>query len=86
MDYEFIKKQYTQRPKVDQDYEFNDTVRIGRGSYGQVYKAIQKKTIKQNNINPVRYYALKEVEMSSYSPSTCRELAVSINLTIRYSK
>lgn len=74
MDYEFVMKQYAQRPKVDQEYDFND--RIGRGSYGQVYKAIQKSKSQNKSPKKIQYFALKEIEMSSYSSSTCRELAV----------
>lgn len=76
MDYKFVMKQYAQRQKVNQEYEFNDGVRIGRGSYGQVYKAIQKSRSQNKSSKKTQYYALKEVEMSSYSSSTCRELAV----------
>lgn len=77
MDYEFVMKQFEQRPKVYQEYVFNDGVRIGHGSYGQVYKAIQKSKSQNKSSPKTQYFAMKEVEMSSYSSSTCRELAVS---------
>lgn len=70
MDFQFTSDAAIRRPKVFDDYDFNDNVRIGRGSYGQVYKAREKKS------NDNKFYALKEVELSAYSPSTCREIAV----------
>lgn len=73
MDYKFVADSIQQRPKVLDDYEFNDDVRIGRGSYGQVYKVREKSSKDQH-----KFYALKEVELSHYSPSTCRELAVGV--------
>lgn len=85
MDYKFVKKQFEQRPKVYQEYVFNDGVRIGRGAYGQVYKAIQNTKSPNKSSEKNQYFALKEVEMSSYSSSTCRELAVSImNIFFHY--
>lgn len=74
MDYEFVLKMAKLRPKVNQEFSFNDHVRIGRGSYGQVFKA-KKKTC-DKYLSDFKYYALKEVELTSYSPSTCREIAV----------
>lgn len=71
MDFEFLATATANRPKVFDDYDFNESVRIGRGSYGQVYKAREK------NSSNDQFFALKEVEMTSYSPSTCREIAVS---------
>lgn len=74
MDYQFVSNASKNRPRVLEDYEFNENVRIGRGSYGQVYKAREK-----SSNNSMRFYALKEVELTSYSPSTCREIAVCLN-------
>lgn len=71
MDYQFVSEMAKKRPSVREDYQFNEDVRIGRGSYGQVYKAVEKRSR-----NYRKYYALKEVELTSYSPSTCREIAV----------
>lgn len=71
MDFQFVSDAAKKRPSVLQDYEFNENERIGRGSYGQVYKA--RKTAPADI---VQYYAVKEVELSSYSPSTCREISV----------
>lgn len=71
MDYQFVLETGKKRPRVREDYEFNASVRIGRGSYGQVYKAVEKPSPHLR-----KYYALKEVELTSYSPSTCREIAV----------
>lgn len=75
MDYQFVTEMAKKRPRVLEDYQFNEDVRIGRGSYGQVYKAVEKLSR-----NYRKYYALKEVELTSYSPSTCREIAVRILL------
>lgn len=74
MDYQFVSEAAKNRPRVLEEYEFNANVRIGRGSYGQVYKAREKSTI-----NDHKFYALKEVELTSYCPSTCREIAVCSN-------
>lgn len=74
MDYQFVSEASKNRPRVLEDYEFNEHVRIGRGSYGQVYKAREK-----SSNNSMTFYALKEVELTSYSPSTCREIAVCFN-------
>lgn len=83
MDFQFVSDAAKKRPRVLQDYEFNENVRIGRGSYGQVYKA--------RKIAPAdifQFYAVKEVELSSYSPSTCREISVNFNFfhVFAYSK
>lgn len=72
MDFEFIKNTKMARPKFNDDYEFDESLQIGRGSYGTVYK-IREKGKKSNG----KYYALKVVELTPYSPSTCREIAVS---------
>lgn len=74
MDFEFVKKAACQRPKITDEYLFNENQQqiIGRGSYGIVYK-VQSKDEKNQ-----RFYALKVVELTPYSPSTCREIAVSV--------
>lgn len=74
MDYQFVLDAAKKRRRVLEDYEFNENVRIGRGSYGQVYKAVEKPSTCFR-----KYYALKEIELTSYSPSTCREIAVSLD-------
>lgn len=71
MDFQFVSEAEKKRPRVLDDYEFNENVRIGRGSYGQVYKARKKLSTEM-----FEFYAVKEVELSSYSPSTCREISV----------
>lgn len=76
MDYDFVSRMGKQRPRVNQEFEFNDSVRIGRGSYGQVFKAQKKGWNKSDK--DLQFFALKEVELTSYSPSTCREIAVSL--------
>lgn len=77
MDYQFVKNTKYRRPRVLEEYEFNEDVRVGCGSYGQVYKARKK-----SSTNSMEFYALKEVELTSYSPSTCREIAVRISIKI----
>lgn len=72
MDYQFVSDASKNRPRVLEDYEFNEHVRIGRGSYGQVYKAREK-----SSNNSMTFYALKEVELAVNS--TCREIAVCFN-------
>lgn len=76
MDYQFVSEAKKNRRTVFQEYDFNENVRIGRGSYGQVYKAREKSTFIDRS-KP--FYALKEVELTSYSPSTYREIAVCLN-------
>lgn len=73
MDYEFVKCTTSARLKVDDNYEFNESLQIGRGSYGVVYK-VREKGEHENK----KFYALKVIELAPYSPSTCREIAVSI--------
>lgn len=74
MDFEFVKRSSSVRPKVTHEYAFdkNEQQIIGRGSYGVVYK------VKSKDEKNERFYALKVVEQSPYSPSTCREISVSI--------
>lgn len=72
MDFSFVLKQYESRPNVEDEFDFNENFIIGKGSYGHVYK-VQKKSIDDDN----KYYALKELNMSTHLHSTCRELAVS---------
>lgn len=71
MDFQFVSEAAKKRPRVLEDYEFDENVRIGRGSYGQVYKAL-----KRSPSDISQFYAVKEVELSLYSPSTCREISV----------
>lgn len=73
MDFDFVKKTACVRPKVTDEYAFNENQQqiIGRGSYGVVYK------VRKKDETSMRFYALKVVELTPYSPSTCREIAVS---------
>lgn len=59
MDYDFVSKQYAQRPKIDQEYDFNDGVRIGRGSYGQVYKAIKKSKSHNKSTKKIQFFCVE---------------------------
>lgn len=73
MDFEFVKKTASVRPKVADEYALNTNQLqiIGRGSYGIVYK------VQSKDVTNKRFYALKMVELTPYSPSTCREISVS---------
>lgn len=72
MDHEFIRKTESQRPKIEDNFELNENYQIGRGSYGVVYKVKRKSNNSHN-----RFYALKLVDLTPYSASTCREISVS---------
>lgn len=77
MDYEFVRCTEATRPKVEDNYEFDDNLQIGRGSYGTVYKIREK----GSDLNR-KYFALKVVELTPYSPSTCREISVCIIFSV----
>lgn len=68
MDYEFKNETNSIRQKVEDLFDF-EGCKVGRGTYGHVYKATTKKTPKQE-------YALKQIEGTGISMSACREIAV----------
>ena len=70
MDYEFKKKSAMSREKVEDLFEF-EGCKVGRGTYGHVYKA------KRKDGSDPKEYALKQIEGSGLSMSACRELASS---------
>ena len=70
MDYEFKRMLATKRRKVEDYYDY-EGCKVGRGTYGHVYKAISK------DPNEKKEYALKQIEGSGISMSACREIAVS---------
>lgn len=72
MDDNFIREAQAKRPKIEEHFDLKEEHQIGRGSYGVVYKVQRKSAIKSN-----KYYALKLVDLSPYSSSTCREISVS---------
>jgi len=69
MDYEFKKRSAQNREKVEDLFEF-EGCKVGRGTYGHVYKAKRKE-----GIDP-KEYALKQIEGSGLSMSACREIAL----------
>ncbi|KAI1294701.1 Cyclin-dependent kinase 8 [Halotydeus destructor] len=70
MDYEFKVRLTTERAKVEDEFEF-EGCKVGRGTYGHVYKA-KKKT----DLSDKRDYALKQIEGTGISMSACREIAL----------
>lgn len=71
MDFEFKQSLATKRPKVEDLFEY-EGCKVGRGTYGHVYKAIKKDSSDKNE------YALKLIEGTGISMSACREIAVRI--------
>ena len=74
MDYEFKKRTAQTRERVEDLFEF-EGCKIGRGTYGHVYKA------KRKDGSDPKEYALKQIEGSGLSMSACREIAVSVGPT-----
>lgn len=70
MDYEFKMKTQAERTKVEDLFEY-EGCKVGRGTYGHVYKAHRKER------NDTKDYALKQIEGTGLSMSACREIAVS---------
>lgn len=70
MDYEFKRRTAQQREKVEDLFEF-EGCKVGRGTYGHVYKA------KRKDGSDPKEYALKQIEGAGLSMSACREIAVS---------
>jgi len=69
MDYEFKVKTAQLREKVENLFEF-EGCKVGRGTYGHVYKA------KRKDGSDPKEYALKQMEGSGLSMSACREIAL----------
>lgn len=69
MDYDFKVRLVNERNKVEDEFDFEGK-KIGRGTYGHVYKAIRKES------NDGREYALKQIEGTGISMSACREIAL----------
>lgn len=78
MDYEFKMKTQNERVKVEDLFDY-EGCKIGRGTYGHVYKGRRK------DGSDNRDYALKQIEGTGLSMSTCREIAVSTNQLFRTS-
>ncbi|CAB4063624.1 CDK8_11 [Lepeophtheirus salmonis] len=63
------RKTSAQREKVEDIFEF-EGCKVGRGTYGHVYKA------KRKDGSDPKEYALKQIEGSGLSMSACREIAL----------
>lgn len=70
MDARFKEKLSERRQKVEELFDY-EGCKVGRGTYGHVYKAISKDPTKKG-----REYALKQIEGTGISMSACREIAV----------
>ncbi|XP_063954817.1 cyclin-dependent kinase 8-like isoform X1 [Lytechinus pictus] len=68
MDYEFKQQTSQVRESVEDLFDF-EGCKVGRGTYGHVYKATTKK-------EPKKEYALKQIEGTGISMSACREVAL----------
>lgn len=69
MDYDFKMKTQAERTKVE-DLFIYEGCKVGRGTYGHVYKARRKE-------GGDKEYALKQIDGTGLSMSACREIAVS---------
>ncbi|XP_067883415.1 cyclin-dependent kinase 19 isoform X5 [Heterodontus francisci] len=69
MDYDFKTKLAAEREKVEDLFEY-EGCKVGRGTYGHVYKA------KRKDGNDEKEYALKQIEGTGISMSACREIAL----------
>ncbi|XP_054272450.1 cyclin-dependent kinase 8 [Macrosteles quadrilineatus] len=70
MDYEFKIKTANERTKVEDLFDY-EGCKVGRGTYGHVYKARRKDGPDMN-----REFALKQIEGTGLSMSACREIAL----------
>lgn len=75
MDYEYKLKTAAERAKVEDLFDY-EGCKVGRGTYGHVYKAKRKdaRFILPRSDN--REYALKQIEGAGISMSACREIAL----------
>ncbi|XP_053566833.1 cyclin-dependent kinase 19 isoform X1 [Bombina bombina] len=69
MDYEFKTKLSAERERVEDLFEY-EGCKVGRGTYGHVYKA------KRKDGKDEKEYALKQIEGTGISMSACREIAL----------
>lgn len=69
MDYDFKMKTQNERAKVEDLFDF-EGCKVGRGTYGHVYKAHKKEGGDNKD------YALKQIEGTGLSMSACREIAL----------
>ncbi|XP_046328495.1 cyclin-dependent kinase 8-like isoform X3 [Haliotis rufescens] len=71
MDYDFKVKTANERAKVEDLFDY-EGCKVGRGTYGHVYKAKRK----DGYAGDGREYALKQIEGTGISMSACREIAL----------
>ncbi|XP_059984797.1 cyclin-dependent kinase 8 isoform X11 [Lagenorhynchus albirostris] len=71
MDYDFKVKLSSERERVEDLFEY-EGCKVGRGTYGHVYKA------KRKDGKDDKDYALKQIEGTGISMSACREIAPSV--------
>lgn len=69
MDHEFKINCANERARVE-DFFVYEGCKVGRGTYGHVYKATRKEGPKNKE------YALKQIEGTGISMSACREIAL----------
>ncbi|KAL7648438.1 UNVERIFIED_CONTAM: hypothetical protein RMT77_000344 [Armadillidium vulgare] len=69
MDFEWKAKLNIERAKVEDLFDFEGR-KVGRGTYGHVYKAKRKES------SDTKEYALKQIEGTGLSMSACREIAL----------
>nr|XP_036859821.1 cyclin-dependent kinase 8 isoform X3 [Manis javanica] len=69
MDYDFKVKLSSERERVEDLFEY-EGCKVGRGTYGHVYKA------KRKDGKDDKDYALKQIEGTGISMSACREIAL----------
>ncbi|CAN8017811.1 unnamed protein product, partial [Ixodes persulcatus] len=80
MDYDFKVKTAGVRAKVEDLFEY-EGCKVGRGTYGHVYKARRKDGQGTEDVlglsrSDTRDYALKQIEGTGISMSACREIAL----------
>jgi len=75
MDYEFKKRTEQNRERVEDIFEF-EGCKVGRGTYGHVYKAKRKPVKDRTTPSDTMEYALKQIEGAGLSMSACREIAL----------
>ncbi|XP_035230810.1 cyclin-dependent kinase 8-like [Stegodyphus dumicola] len=69
MDFDFKIRTANEKANVKDLFEYEDC-KVGRGTYGHVYKARRK-----DGFDP-KYYGLKQIEGTGISMSACKEIAL----------
>ncbi|XP_052607415.1 cyclin-dependent kinase 19 isoform X3 [Peromyscus californicus insignis] len=97
MDYDFKAKLAAERERVEDLFEY-EGCKVGRGTYGHVYKARRKDgretQSSERSLSPLSHlgnlqsrkdekeYALKQIEGTGISMSACREIAKPANILV----